>query len=77
MTTIQVNQRGTLTLPKQIRKKLGLEKGGSLMALTTDDGVVLKPAVVFPIEMYSDDRIKEFDAEEAALRAHMKKKGAR
>ncbi len=73
-TTIQINQRGTLTLPKKLRKRLGLEKGGVIMAEESDDGVVLKPAVAFPIEMYSDSRIKEFEKEDEKLMAHIKKR---
>ena len=73
-TTIQINQRGTLTLPKKLRKRLGLEKGGVIMAEESDDGVVLKPAVAFPIEMYSDSRIKEFEKEDEKLMAHLKKR---
>lgn len=73
-TTIHINQRGTLTLPKELRKRLGLEKGGVIMVEESDDGVILKPAVAFPIEMYSDSRIKEFEKEDEKLMAHLKKR---
>ena len=72
--TIQINQRGTLTLPKELRKKLGLEKGGVVMAEESDEGIVLKPAVAFPIEIYSDARIKEFEEEDENLMSHLKKR---
>lgn len=72
--TIQINQRGTLTLPKELRKRLGLEKGGIVMAEESNDGVVLKPAVAFPVELYSESRIKEFAKEDEKLLAHLKKK---
>lgn len=33
-----------------------------LLVETTDDGaVILRPTAVYPIEMYTDARIKEFD----------------
>ena len=73
-TTIQINQRGTLTLPKELRKRLGLEKGGVVMAEESDEGIVLKPAVAFPIEIYSDARISEFAKEDKKLMAHLKKR---
>ena len=41
------------------------------MADVTEEGIVLHPAAAFPIEMYSDARIDEFDAEEAALAHHL------
>ena len=37
------------------------------MVSADEDGIVIHPAVSFPIEMYSDARIAEFDAAEAEL----------
>jgi AbrB family looped-hinge helix DNA binding protein len=74
MTTIQINKRGTLTLPKELRKKFGLEKGGVVVAEASDKGVFLKPAVAFPVEIYSASRVAEFDQEEAALQRHISKR---
>jgi len=76
-TTIQINKRGSLTLPMEVRKKLGLEKGGVVMAEESDEGIVLKPAVAFPIEMYSDKRIAEFDREEEKLNQFLKRRGTK
>lgn len=73
METIQINERGSLTLPKILRKKLGLEKGGVVLAEATSEGVVLKPAVAFPIEIYSNERIEEFKIEEDKLKQYFKK----
>lgn len=73
-TTIQINERGTLTLPKELRKRLGLEKGGVIIAEISDNGIILKPAVAFPIEMYTDSRIKEFEKEDEKLMEHLKKR---
>jgi AbrB family looped-hinge helix DNA binding protein len=76
-TTIQINQRGTLTLPKEFRKRLGLEHGGVVMAEESDEGIVLKPAVAFPIEIYSETRISEFEKEDKNLMLHLKKRSRR
>jgi bifunctional DNA-binding transcriptional regulator/antitoxin component of YhaV-PrlF toxin-antitoxin module len=73
--TIQINKRGNLTLPMPLRKMLGLEKGGVVLAESSDRGIMLKPAVAFPIEMYSDSRMAEFDDAEAELKRHLSKKG--
>lgn len=67
-TIIRVNDRGCLTLPKEIRKKLGLEKGGQLILNESEDGVHLRPGIMIPIEIYSEERMAEFDQEEAKLR---------
>ena len=40
-----------------------------LIAETTPDGLLLRPAVTLPVEMYVPERIKEFDAAEAELAA--------
>ena len=74
MNMIQVNERGTLTLPKQLRKPLGLTKGGILLAEVSKQGVLLKPSVAFPVEMYSDARIAEFDRADAELDRHLRRK---
>ena len=60
-----------MTLPKPLRKTLGVDKGGIVMADVTEEGVVLHPAAAFPIEMYTEGRIAEFDAEDAALAEHL------
>jgi bifunctional DNA-binding transcriptional regulator/antitoxin component of YhaV-PrlF toxin-antitoxin module len=72
--TIQINARGNLTLPKPLRKKLGLENGGVVMAEPSAQGILLKPAVSFPIEMYTDPRVAEFDEADAELHHHLTKK---
>jgi AbrB family looped-hinge helix DNA binding protein len=65
---IRINKKGTLTLPKELRKKLGLENGGVVMAESVEKGILLKPAGSFPMELYSDSRVAEFDKAEAALK---------
>ncbi|MEK7208167.1 MAG: AbrB/MazE/SpoVT family DNA-binding domain-containing protein [Patescibacteria group bacterium] len=57
---ININERGTLTLPKALRRKLGLQKRGQVIAEETDHGVVLQPVAAFPIEIYTDERLAEF-----------------
>ncbi len=75
VTTIHINERGSLTLPKALRKMLGIEKGGVVMADCGADGVLIRPAVAFPIEIYSNERVAEFDGAEAELSKHIKRKG--
>ena len=72
--TIQVNERGSLTLPKALRRTLGIEKGGVVMMEAAADGILLKPAVAFPIEMYNDERVAEFDQMDRELDRNLKRK---
>jgi AbrB family looped-hinge helix DNA binding protein len=66
-TTLTVTSRGVITLPAKLRQALGLKADDQLIAETTPEGLLLRPAVTLPIEMYSDKRVREFDEAEAAL----------
>lgn len=57
---ININERGTLTLPKELRKSLGLKNEGQIVAEETSEGILLRPSATFPIEMYSEERVAEF-----------------
>lgn len=66
-TTLIVNSRGVVTLPAKLRKALGIKADDQLIAETTPDGLLLRPAITLPIELYGAQRIDEFDSEEARL----------
>ena len=66
-TTLTVNSRGTITLPAKLRKAIGVEENDLLIAETTEEGLLLKPAVALPVEHYTPERIAEFAAEEEKL----------
>jgi len=71
---LELNSRGTLTLPKAMRHLLGIDHGGRIIAETSEDGILLRPGVAFPIEVYTDARVAEFDAAEAELGKHLKRR---
>lgn len=77
METIKLGKKGQVSIPKGILKRLGLEGDATLLVDTTSEGaIVLRPAAVYPIEMYSDERIREFDASDrmdAKAAARLKK----
>ena len=66
-TILTVTSRGVITLPAKLRQALGLKADDQLVAETTPEGLLLRPAVTLPIEMYSDKRVREFDEAEAEL----------
>lgn len=67
-TILQVNPRGSLTLPKAVRKALGISQSGGIVMLNVrENEVVLQPTAVFPVEMYTDARVAEFDAADEEL----------
>lgn len=69
--TLTINSRGVVTLPAKLRQALGLKADDQLIAETTPEGLLLRPAVTLPIEIYSDKRIAEFDEGEAELASAM------
>ena len=72
---LNINGRGTLTLPKEMRRRLGLQDAGQVVAEETAQGILIRPGVTFPIEIYSEKRLAEFDrANEQALRHYRFKK---
>lgn len=65
--TLTLTNRGVVTLPAKLRRALGLRPDDQLIAETTPEGLLLRPAVTLPIEIYSEKRIREFDEAEADL----------
>ncbi len=62
--TILISNRGQLTLPANLRKRLGLLRGGAVILEERDNELVIKPAAVMEIEMYSDAQIAAWDADD-------------
>jgi AbrB family looped-hinge helix DNA binding protein len=73
-TTLTITERGVITLPTQFRKALGISAADQLIAETTPEGILLRPAVTLPIELYSAERLHEFEEAEAELSIVLKKK---
>jgi antitoxin PrlF len=65
--TLTITSRGVVTLPAKLRRALGLKADDQLIAETTAEGLLLRPAVTLPIEMYDEKRFREFDQAEAEL----------
>lgn len=72
--TLTITARGVITLPAKLRKALGLSADDQLIAETTPEGLLLRPAVTLPIELYSDERLREFEEAEAELAAVLNQK---
>lgn len=60
MEIVNVNRRGALTLPKIIREQGGVPDGGTMRVQITNEGILLTPVAVYPIELYTEERIAEF-----------------
>ena len=58
--TAKVGKRGTVVLPAALRRRFGLEEGSILIAEEHEEGILLRPATVVALEIYTDERIAEF-----------------
>jgi AbrB family looped-hinge helix DNA binding protein len=66
---ITITRRGVITLPARLRRALGLQADDQLIAEVTSEGLLLRPAVTLPVEVYSGERVREFDEAEQELAA--------
>jgi AbrB family looped-hinge helix DNA binding protein len=63
MDVVKLGKKGQISIPKKIIDQLGIEGESLLIVETTKDGaLILRPAGVYPIEIYSDERLKAFAA---------------
>lgn len=62
MEFVKLGKKGQLSLPAGVLRRLGLQGSATLLVEATEDGaVLLRPAAVVPVEIYSDARVREFD----------------
>lgn len=74
-TVLTITSRGVVTLPAKLRQVLGLKADDQLIAETTPQGLLLRPSVTLPVEIYTSEREREFDEAEADLAARQTNKG--
>lgn len=73
---LTMTSRGVVTLPAKLREFLGIKADDQLIAETTPEGLLLRPAVTLPIEIYGKERVREFEESEGELAAFVKSKKA-
>jgi AbrB family looped-hinge helix DNA binding protein len=60
METSRIGKRGTVVVPVKLRKRFGLKEGDLLVTEEREDGILLRPAVAVPVEIYTPERKAEF-----------------
>ena len=60
MQSARVGKRGAIVVPAKLRKRFGIEEGSIIIAEETDDGILIRPAMVVPVERYTPERKAEF-----------------
>jgi AbrB family looped-hinge helix DNA binding protein len=58
--TTKVGRRGVVVIPSSLRKKYGFKEGSLVVAEAREEGVLLRPMVALPIEVYTNERKAEF-----------------
>ena len=58
--TAKVGKRGTIVIPAALRQKYGFEEGSQIVVEPVPEGVLLRPVVTLPIEIYTPERKGEF-----------------
>jgi AbrB family looped-hinge helix DNA binding protein len=52
----RVGKRGAIVVPARLRRRFGIEEGSLVTAEARDDGILIRPAVAMPVEIYSPER---------------------
>jgi|SRR5579863_5822157 len=73
MESAKVGKRGAIIVPARLRKRFGIEEGSMIVAEEKDDGILIRPAVVVPVERYSPERKAEFLLSTATTNADYRK----
>src|SRR5437879_11889674 len=60
MESAKVGKRGAIVVPAKLRKRFGIEEGSVVIAEAREDGILIRPAVILPVEKYSPERKAEF-----------------
>jgi AbrB family looped-hinge helix DNA binding protein len=68
---VKINERGVVTIPRALRDAFGLKANDELILEGTDKGILLRPAISVPIEIYTEERIAEFASDEDAIGEHL------
>jgi AbrB family looped-hinge helix DNA binding protein len=73
LESAKVGKRGAIIVPSRLRKRFGIEEGTLVTAEEKDDGILIRPAVVVPIERYTPERKAEFLLSTATTQADYRK----
>ncbi len=55
----KVGKRGTVVIPVSLRGRYGIEEGTLVTVEAREEGVLIRPAVAMPVEIYTPERRAE------------------
>jgi AbrB family looped-hinge helix DNA binding protein len=56
----RVGKRGSVIIPARLRRRFGIEEGAFVIAEEREDGILIRPAKIQPVEVYTPERKAEF-----------------
>jgi AbrB family looped-hinge helix DNA binding protein len=56
----KIGKRGTVVLPSRLRARFGFHEGDLIIAEDHGDGILIRPAIALPLELYTNERKAEF-----------------
>jgi AbrB family looped-hinge helix DNA binding protein len=68
---VTINERGVITIPAALRATYGLKANDELILEDTEAGILLRPSISVPVELYTEARIAEFASDEDAIGRHL------
>lgn len=57
---IRIGKRGTVVIPASLRRAYRLTEGSIVLAEPAEGGILLRPAAVLPVKVYTPERKAEF-----------------
>jgi AbrB family looped-hinge helix DNA binding protein len=60
METSRIGKRGTIVIPAKLRERYRLEEGSFVITEELEEGILLRPAAIVPVETYTAERKAEF-----------------
>lgn len=71
---MKVGSKGQVSIPKSILERLGIRRETPMLVEVGADGsIILRQAGVYPVEIYSDERLGEFDESDQLSSAEREK----
>lgn len=62
-----INDRGVITIPAAMRQALGLKANDEVLIEETEQGLLIRPALSVPLEIYTEKRIAEFASDDTEI----------
>lgn len=69
-----INERGVITIPVAMRQALGLKANDEVLIEQTEQGLLIRPVLSVPLEIYTEKRIAEFESDDEAVGKLLPKK---